>query len=185
MTLEATPTEYAGSVGTPRFAYRNRGQPAGTPLVFLQHVTGTMESWDPAVVNPLAEDRPVIVFDNTGVGKSSGMTPDSVAQMASDAKAFISSLGLTTVDLLGFSLGGMMAQVLAAEHPKLVRKVLLVGTAPQGGEQNLREVLKEALSHKEAPDTSIAAVFHAIGSQPGCRACLFEARERTHGGPRS
>jgi pimeloyl-ACP methyl ester carboxylesterase len=101
-------------------------------LVLLQHFTGTMDSWDPAAVNPLAEDRPVIVFDNLGVGNSSGMTPDNVAQMASDAKAFISALGFTTVDLLGFSLGGMIAQALAAEHPKLVCKVLLVGTAPQG-----------------------------------------------------
>ena len=128
-------------------------------MIFLQHFTGTMDSWDPAVVNPLAEDRPVIVFNNTGVGKSGGTTPDTVAQMAADAKAFISALGFTTVDLLGFSLGGMIAQVPAAEHPKLVRKVLLVGTAPQGGEQILREVMKEALSHKEVPDSRLPLFF--------------------------
>jgi pimeloyl-ACP methyl ester carboxylesterase len=85
------------------------------------------------VVNALAEDRPVIVFDNTGLGESSGTTPDNFAQMAADAESFITALGFTTVDLLGYSLGGMLAQILAAEHPKLVRKVLLVGTAPQGG----------------------------------------------------
>jgi pimeloyl-ACP methyl ester carboxylesterase len=91
-----------------------------------------MDYWDPAVVNSLANDWPVVVFGNTGVGKSSGTTPDSIAQMAADGESFILTRGFTTVDLLGFSIGGMVAQGLAAEHPKLVRKPLLVGTAPQG-----------------------------------------------------
>lgn len=179
MTLETTPTEFVEAGGT-RFAYRKWGGPAGTPLVFLQHFTGTMDSWDPAVVNPIAEGRPVIVFNNTGVGKSTGITPDTVAQMASDAKAFISALGFTTVDLLGFSLGGMIAQVLASEHPKLVRKVLLVGTAPQGGEQNLREVLNEALSHKEAPDPRLPLFFTlSAATQAAGLAFLKRASART------
>jgi pimeloyl-ACP methyl ester carboxylesterase len=91
-----------------------------------------MDSWDPAVVNGLAEGRPVIVFDNTGVGKSSGKTPDNVAQMSADAKQFFAALGFAKVDLLGYSLGGFIAQTLAAESPGPVRKAILVGTAPQG-----------------------------------------------------
>lgn len=159
MTLETTPTEFVEGAGT-RFAYRRLGAREGTPLVCLQHFSGTMDAWDPQVVNALAETRPVIVFDNTGLGKSSGATPDNVAQMATDAESFISALGLTTVDLLGYSLGGMIAQLLASQHPKLVRKVLLVGTAPQGGEEHLMEVLKEAQSHKEAPDPGFLCSSH-------------------------
>src|SRR5579862_8983478 len=138
MTLETAPTEFAEAAGT-RFAHRRLGPSSGTPLICLQHFSGTIDDWDPAVVNALAASRPVIVFDNTGLGKSSSTTPDNVAEMAADARSFIAAFGFTTVDLLGFSLGGMIAQVLAAEHPKFVRKALLVGTAPQGGEENLKE----------------------------------------------
>ena len=179
MTLETAPTEFVEAAGT-RFAYRRLGPRHGTPLVCLQHFSGTMDAWDPAVVNALAEDRPVIVFDNTGLGKSSGTTPDNVAQMAADAESFISALGFTTVDLLGYSLGGMIAQVLAAEHPKLVRKVLLVGTAPRGGEEHLMEVLKEAQSHKEAPDPRLPLFFTpSAASQAAGLAFLKRANTRT------
>ena len=116
MILETARTEFVEAAGT-RFAYRRLGTRSGAPLLCLQHFTGTMDAWDPAVVNALAEHRPVIVFDNAGIGRSSGTTPDNVARMSSDARAFISALGVTTVDLLGFSLGGMIAQLLAAEHP--------------------------------------------------------------------
>ena len=128
MSLETAPTEYIEAAGV-RFAYRRLGPREGTPLVFLQHFTGTIESWDPAAVNGLAENRPVIVFDYTGVGTSSGKTPDNVAQMAADAERFIAALGCVQVDLLGFSLGGFVAQVLAVKTPGLVRKMILVGTA--------------------------------------------------------
>src|SRR5580704_4180931 len=91
MSLESAPTEFVDASGI-KFAYRRLGSRQGTPLIFLQHFTGTMDSWDPAVVNVLAESRPVIVFDNAGVGKSSGSTPDNVAQMATDAEHFIAAL---------------------------------------------------------------------------------------------
>jgi pimeloyl-ACP methyl ester carboxylesterase len=176
--LETAPTEFVEAAGT-RFAYRRLGPRDGTPLVCLQHFSGTMDAWDPAVVNALAEDRPVIVFDNTGLGNSSGATPDNVAQMAADAESFISALGFTRVDLLGYSLGGMVAQILAAEHPKLVRKVLLVGTAPQGGEEHLMEVLKEAQSHKEAPDPRLPLFFTpSAASQAAGLAFLKRASAR-------
>lgn len=177
--LEAAPTMFVEAAGI-KFAYRSFGAPAGTPLVFLQHFSGNMNSWDPAVVNALAEDRPVVVFDNTGVGKSSGSTPDNVAQMATDALRFISALRLEKVDLLGYSLGGFIAQKLAAEHQALVRKLLLVGTAPQGGEEHLLKVLADAFAHKEAPDTRLPLFFTpSQASQASGLAFLKRAKART------
>ena len=179
MSLEDAPTEFIEASGI-TFAYRRLGLRQGTPLIFLQHFTGTMDSWDPAVVNRLAESRPVIVFDNTGVGKSSSRTPDNVAQMAADAEHFIDRLGFTRVDLLGFSLGGFVAQTLAVKNPGLVRKMILAGTAPQGGEEHLLKVLAEAFSHKEAPDVRLPLFFTpSEASQSAGRAYLKRASLRT------
>src|SRR5450755_2385154 len=119
--LETAPTRYVEGDGI-RFAYRQLGPSSGTPLVLLQHFSGNIDAWDPAVVNALTADRPVIAFDNAGVGRSTGQTPDNVAAMARDAVAFINLLGLSEVDLLGFSLGGCVAQQIAAEHERLVRQ---------------------------------------------------------------
>jgi pimeloyl-ACP methyl ester carboxylesterase len=161
-TLETAPTRYIEGRGI-RFAYRRLGPPigtsTGTPLVLLQHFSGNIDAWDPAVVNGLAADRPVIAFDNAGVGRSTGRTPDNVAAMARDAVDFIDLLGLAEVDLLGFSLGGCVAQQIAAEHGRLVRKLILVGTAPKGGEQHLLAVLQEALSQTDAPDPRLPLFF--------------------------
>ena len=176
--LETAPTEFIENAGI-TFAYRRLGTRDGTPLIFLQHFTGNMDSWDPAVVNALAKDRPVVVFDNTGVGQSSGSTPDNVPQMAEDARRFISALGFTGVDLLGYSLGGFVAQQLAAAYPDLVRRAVLVGTAPQGGEEHLLAVLDEARSHKEAPDIRLPLFFtRSEASQAAGRAFLQRASAR-------
>jgi len=177
--LETAPTEFIESAGI-TFAYRRLGAQRGTPLLLLQHFTGTMDAWDPAVVNALTKDRPVVVFDNTGVGKSSGRTPDNVAQMAEDARGFISALGFTTLDLLGYSLGGFVAQQLAAAHPALVRRLVLVGTAAQGGEEHLLAVVEEARSHTEAPDIRLPLFFtRSEASQAAGRAFLKRASART------
>ncbi|MFZ1961645.1 MAG: alpha/beta hydrolase [Methylovirgula sp.] len=177
--LETAPTKFVEAGGT-KFAYRSFGAPAGIPLVFLQHFSGNMDSWDPAVVNALAKDRPVVVFDNSGVGKSSGSTPDNVGQMAADALRFFSALRLEKVDLLGYSLGGFITQKLAAEHPALVRKLLLVGTAPQGGEEHLLKVLADAFAHKEAPDARLPLFFTpSQASQAAGLAFLKRAKART------
>ena len=104
------------------------------PLVFNMHFTGTMDHWDPAVTDGFAKDREVILFDNAGISSSSGEVPTSIEQMAADAAAFVKALGLTEVDVLGFSLGGLIAQTLAIAEPKLVRRVVLVGTGPRSGE---------------------------------------------------
>jgi pimeloyl-ACP methyl ester carboxylesterase len=126
------PTEFVDAAGV-RYAYRRFGAAEGVPLLFLQHFTGTMDFWDPAVVDGFAQVRPVVLFDNAGVSRSGGATPDTVHTMADDAAAFIGALGLTHVDLLGFSLGGFVAQVLAARNPHLVRRIILAGTGPEGG----------------------------------------------------
>ncbi|MFG1461616.1 alpha/beta hydrolase [Xanthobacter sp. DSM 24535] len=171
-TLETAPTRYIESGGI-RFAYRQLGPSTGTPLILLQHFSGNIDAWDPAVVNALAADRPVIAFDNAGVGRSTGQTPDSVAAMARDAVTFIKALGLSKVDLLGYSLGGCVAQQIAAEHGALVHKVVLVGTAPQGGEEHLLAVLQEAFSQTEAPDVRLPLFFtKTSASQAAGRAFL-------------
>ncbi|HSC71884.1 MAG TPA: alpha/beta hydrolase [Candidatus Methylomirabilis sp.] len=107
-----------------------------------------MDNWDPAVTDALARGREVILFENAGVGRSTGEVPDSMRGMAAHLVAFLDALGLTQVDLLGFSLGGMVAQEAALDRPSLVRKMLLVGTAPEGGEDIMhleKPVLKQVL----------------------------------------
>src|SRR5204863_8080034 len=102
-------------------------------LVMVQHFRGNLDSWDPALVDRLAQDREVVLLDNRGVGGSTGVVPEDVTAMARDALAFIDALGLKQVDLLGFSLGGHVAQELVPLRPRLVRRLVLAGTAPQGG----------------------------------------------------
>ena len=178
-TLETAPTRYVEGNGI-RFAYRRLGPSSGRPLVLLQHFSGNIDAWDPAVVNALAEDRPVIAFDNTGVGRSTGKTPDNIAAMARDAASFISLVGLSNVDILGFSLGGCVAQQMAVEHPSLVGKLILVGTAPKGGEEHLLAVLQDAFSQTEAPDPRLPLFFtKSSASQSAGRAFLQRVKART------
>jgi pimeloyl-ACP methyl ester carboxylesterase len=177
--LETAPTRYVEGSGI-RFAYRQLGPSTGTPLVLLQHFSGNIDAWDPAVVNALASDRRVIAFDNAGVGRSTGRTPDNIAAMAHDAVTFINLLGLSEVDLLGFSLGGCIAQQIAAEHGPLVRKLILVGTAPKGGEEHLLAVLQDAFSQADAPDVRLPLFFtKSPASQSAGLAFLKRAKVRT------
>jgi pimeloyl-ACP methyl ester carboxylesterase len=122
-------------VGDVSFAYRRFGnaRAAAPPLVMLQHFRGNLDSWDPALVDRLAQDREIILVNNRGVGGSTGVVPENVTIMARDALAFIDALGLRQIDLLGFSLGGFVAQELVLLRPRLVRRLVLAGTAPQGG----------------------------------------------------
>jgi pimeloyl-ACP methyl ester carboxylesterase len=132
-THQTAPTQFVEANGI-RFAYRRFGNAAGGPLVFNQHFTGTMDHWDPAVTDGFAKDREVILFNNAGVSSSSGEVPASIEAMAANAIAFIGALGLSKVDVLGFSIGGLVAQEIAGQAPGLVRKLILVGTGPRGGE---------------------------------------------------
>jgi pimeloyl-ACP methyl ester carboxylesterase len=150
-TLETVATKYINAAGI-KFSYRKLGPDSGTPLVFLQHFTGNMDAWDPAVINAFAKTRPVIVFNNRGVGATDGEVADNIEQMASDAYTFIQALGHKQVDLLGFSMGGFVAQQLAAKYPDLIRKVILAGTTHQGGGNDLMKVLGEAFLRENAPD---------------------------------
>jgi pimeloyl-ACP methyl ester carboxylesterase len=120
-------------VGGTTFAYRDLGPQAGTPVIFLNHLAAVLDNWDPRVVDGIAAKHRVVTFDNRGVGASTGKTPDSIAAMARDAVAFIRALGFDQVDLLGFSMGGFVAQVITQEEPQLVRKIILAGTGPAGG----------------------------------------------------
>lgn len=124
--------------GAEKYAYRRFGGGSGLPLLFLQHFTGTMDNWDPAVTDALAAGREVILFDSAGIGRSSGLTPNTVAGMAAHALAFLDALGIEKCDVLGFSLGGMVAQQMALERPSIFRRMVLVGTAPRGGEDIMR-----------------------------------------------
>src|ERR1700716_1949241 len=130
---QTAPTHFVEANGT-RFAYRRFGKSGGAPLVFNQHFTGTMDHWDPAVTDGFAKDREVVLFNNTGVSSSSGEVPTSIEGMAANAIAFIGALGLSKVDVLGFSIGVLVAQEIAGQAPGLVRKLILVGTGPRGGE---------------------------------------------------
>jgi pimeloyl-ACP methyl ester carboxylesterase len=126
------PTQFLHA-GSETYAYRRFGGGAPRPLVFLQHFTGTLDNWDPAVADTLASGREVILFDNAGVGRSTGKVPDTIAEMAAHAMAFLDRLGVATCDVLGFSLGGMVAQQIALDRPSKLRRMILVGTAPRGG----------------------------------------------------
>src|SRR5882757_1481318 len=131
-THHTAPTQFVDAAGI-RFAYRRFGKSGGVPLVFNMHFTGTMDHWDPLVTDGLAATREVILFNNAGISSSSGEVPSSAEEMAANAAAFIKALGLTEVDVLGFSLGGFVAQMLALTEPGLVRRLILVGTGPRGG----------------------------------------------------
>ena len=117
-----------------RYAYRRFGAGSGLPLLCLQHFTGTLDNWDPAVTDPLASRREVILFESAGIGRSSGSVPNTITGMAAHALAFVDGLGIATCDVLGFSLGGMVAQQMALQRPSIFRRMVLVGTAPRGGE---------------------------------------------------
>jgi pimeloyl-ACP methyl ester carboxylesterase len=132
-THQTAPTQFVEANGI-RFAYRRFGKSGGIPLVFNQHFTGTMDHWDPAVTDGFARDREVILFNNAGVSSSSGEVPTSIEAMAANAVTFVGALGLSKVDVLGFSIGGLIAQEIAGQAPLLVRKLVLVGTGPRGGE---------------------------------------------------
>lgn len=115
------------------FAYRELGPSSGVPVIFLHHLMAVLDDWDPRVIDGIAEQRRVIAFDNRGVGASGGAVPNTVEDMARDAIAFIHALGFKQVDLLGFSLGGGVAQMVALQAPDLVRRMVLAGTGPKGG----------------------------------------------------
>jgi len=177
----STRTVTAGGVD---FAYRELGPKAGVPVIFLVHLAGTLDNWDPRVVDGIAAKHRVIAFDNRGVGASTGKTPDTIQAMAKDAVAFIRALGLDQVDLHGFSMGGMIAQVIAEDEPELVRKLMLTGTGPAGG-KGMKEVVWVAqldtlrgLLSRQDPKQFLFFTRTANGKRAG-KEFLVRLQERT------
>ncbi|MFF0014730.1 alpha/beta fold hydrolase [Streptomyces sp. NPDC005374] len=116
------------------FAYRDLGPRTGMPVIFITHLAAVLDNWDPRVVDGIAAKHRVITFDLRGVGASSGVTPKTIEEMARDSVTFIRALGFEQVDVLSFSMGGMIAQVIAQTDPQLIRRLILAGTGPAGGE---------------------------------------------------
>lgn len=161
----SAPTRFVDAGGQ-RYAYRRFGSGSRLPLLCLQHFTGTLDNWDPAVTDPLAADRDVILFDNAGVGRSSGTVPDSVDGMTRHALAFLDALDLKQCDVLGFSLGGMVAQQMALERPSVFRRVILVGTAPRGGEEVMHLDKPSLAKHLHNPSLQGYQVLQKIFFAP-------------------
>src|SRR5580692_2948308 len=141
-THQTAPTRFVETNGI-RFAYRRFGKSGAVPLLFNQHFTGTMDHWDPAVTDGLARDREVILFNNAGVSSSTGEVPTTIEGMGANAIAFIKALDLKKVDVLGFSIGGLVAQEITLQAPERVRRLVLVGTGPRGG-QGMETLTPEA-----------------------------------------
>jgi pimeloyl-ACP methyl ester carboxylesterase len=163
-----------------KYAYRRFGKGAGRPLLCLQHFTGTLDNWDPAVTDPLASGREVILFESAGLGRSTGKVPENMSGMASHALAFADALGLEQVDILGYSLGGMVAQQITLERPSLVRKLLLVATAPEGGEDIMHMEKPELRKITEDPNLTglekLVRLFFAPSESSQAAGEAFAAR---------
>jgi pimeloyl-ACP methyl ester carboxylesterase len=176
-----TRTITAGGV---TYAYRELGPRGGIPVVFLVHLTGTLDNWDPRIIDPIARGHHVIAFDNRGVGASTGKVPDSVEAMADDAYIFIRALGFDKVDIFSFSLGGFVAQALVLKHPDLVRKLILTGTGPAGGKDidkvagtTYWDILRAAVTRSD-PKEFLFFNRNATG-KAAARAFINRLKERT------
>ncbi|MCW2651719.1 MAG: alpha/beta hydrolase fold protein, partial [Mycobacterium sp.] len=166
-----TPTQTLGQFTAPNlsidaangitYAYRRFGAPASAPpLVFLQHFRGNLDNWDPSLVDTIAAHREVVLLDNTGVGLSSGEVPSTVTQMARDAIAFLDAMDLSEVDLLGYSLGGMVAQEVALFRPRAVRRLVLAGTGPRGGGRQMHGWIRDIERTANAADNGVEDLLH-------------------------
>jgi pimeloyl-ACP methyl ester carboxylesterase len=182
-THETAPNLFVQAGGF-RYAYRRFGVTGSTPILFLQHFRGTMDNWDPAVINAIAQSHDVILFDNAGVGGSSGAAESTIAGSARHVAAFARALGLESVDIFGFSMGGFIAQRVALDHPSLVRRLILVGTGPKGGERIDWRFTNEVAAHvaKDAPgpDDLMSVFFtHSETSQEAAREFVRRLGSRT------
>ncbi|WP_434607881.1 alpha/beta hydrolase [Pseudomonas sp. D2-30] len=160
-THQTAPTRFIEVDGV-RLAYRRFGKPSGVPLVFLQHFVGNLDSWDPKVIDGFARDREIILFDNAGVASSGGEVPNTIEGMAKYAAGLLQALNVKKADLLGFSMGSLIAQQVTLDHPNLVRRLILVGSSPRGGVgmESLTPEFQGYLVKKRAvPDELLLDVF--------------------------
>ncbi|MCU1524916.1 MAG: alpha/beta hydrolase [Microbacteriaceae bacterium] len=184
--IEAELQHVQGANGV-SYAYRRLGRAGeGVPLVFLQHFRGDIDNWDPALVDPIAAERDVILFDNVGIGASTGAVPSTVEEMARDAIAFIEALDLAQVDLFGFSLGGFVAQAIALGRPAIARRLILAGTGAQGAPGMgawSREVADRLVLREQPGGEDLLYVFyaHTPSSQGAGQASLGRIFQRQEG----
>ena len=183
MTWKNVPTRMIDVDGTP-FAYRELGPEGGVPVVFLHHLMAVLDDWDPRVIDGIAAHHRVIAFDNRGVGRSGGKVPTDIDAMGSDAVAFIRAMGHEQVDLLGFSLGGGVAQMVLLQAPDLVRRAVLAGTGPKGGggideitKVSVKAYLEAAVTLKD-PRTYLFFPRNPAG-KTAAKAYLRRLKERT------
>ena len=162
-TYSELPNKLVSAANGIDYAYRDAGD-GGVPLVLLQHFRGNLDNWDPALIDALASDRRVVTFDNAGVGGSTGTTPNTIEQMARDAVAFITALGLGQVDILGFSIGSFIAQEIALTRPGLVRRLVLASAAPRGaaGMHGWAPEVMRAVGQPQIGPEGFLAVFFTL-----------------------
>ncbi len=177
-THETAATQFV-QTGDVQFAYRRFGPRGGTPLLLCNYFAANMDDWDPKITNGLAIDHDIVLFDYPGIGGSTGETPSTVAALSEHCAAFCRATGLSKFDVLGFSLGGMIAQQLGAEYPDLLRRIILLGTGPQGGEG----MVFDELSVDELNDAT-ALLMNAFftpsqASQASGRAYIERLRSRS------
>jgi len=166
------------------FAYRELGPAEQIPVVFFVHLAGTLDNWDPRIVDAIAKHRHVITFDQQGVGRSSGTVPATLEQAADDAYTFITGLGYSTIDVFSFSMGGMIAQDLVVAHPDLVRKLVLTGTGPRGGKDmdkvvgtTYRDLVRATVTRSD-PKEFLFFNRDRVGKEAG-KAFIARLEERT------
>jgi pimeloyl-ACP methyl ester carboxylesterase len=173
---QTAPTQFVEAKGI-RFAYRRFGKRGGMPLVFNQHLQGTMDYWDPAVTDGLAKNRELILFNNAGISSSSGQVPTTIQEMAANAIAFIKALALSKVDVLGFSIGGMVAQEIAAQAPDLARRLILVGTGPRGADMSSSKSAEIFAGTYDPPDHLWLAVHFSPSASSRAAGLAFLERK--------
>lgn len=187
---EAIITSYAQAptrtiaVGTTKYAYRELGPKGGIPVVFFVHLAATLDNWDPRIVDPIAQNRHVIAFDQRGVGASTGDVANTLEEAADHAHEFIAALGYEKIDVFSFSMGGMIAQDLIVKHPDLVRKLVLTGTGPRGGKDidkvvgvTYWDILRATLTRSD-PKEFLFFNRDAVGKVAG-KAFVKRLQERT------
>ncbi|UTC07159.1 alpha/beta hydrolase [Latilactobacillus curvatus] len=159
MTYLTTPNQFIQDQQGQRFAYREVGTSRGLPLVLLNHLSATLDNWDPALIDLISQQRRVIVFNNRGVGFSDGKVPTTIEQMVADCYAFITAMQLTQFDLLGLSMGGFVAQAFTLKYPSSVNHLILVGTGPQGDSEIAKvgrittfDLIRSFLTHRDVKE---------------------------------
>lgn len=171
MSAETAITQFIDASNGVKYAYRRIGTNASIPLVMHIHYRANMDLWDPLFINTLAQAREVIIFDNAGVGRSTGEVAETFQGWADQAIAFMEALGLDKVDFLGFSMGGMAAQMVALTAPHLVRKLILAGTTASA--PTAEHVAGIVWPREQAPPDPVKALRDASTPEEGVRSLEF------------